>query len=137
MPRVDEQAVELVFQDRPDRFPVDAGRLHRHLRHPIGLQPVAQRQQPAHGGREFCHLLRSLTAPAGNTHTRRHLRLVHIQPGSTLDDRLHDLLLTNDEHWSSPVGPQKQTSLIGVPYGNSPAYRGGSSAMRTAGSRAP
>ena len=41
---VDEQALELVLEDRPHRLPVDAGGLHRHLRHAVRLQPVAQRQ---------------------------------------------------------------------------------------------
>src|SRR5256885_9486652 len=63
---VDEQTVELVLEDRPDRLPVDAGRFHRHLRDATGLQPIAQRQQPAHAGLELCGLLPSLTATSGN-----------------------------------------------------------------------
>src|SRR5438874_1513803 len=101
------------------------------------LQPVAQRQQPPHRGLKLRELLRPPTAPAANTHTRSHLRLVHVQPGGAPDDRLHHCLLSNDETTIVVRGASKQTTLMGVLYGNSPAYRGDSGAMLTAGSRAP
>ncbi len=42
------------------------------------------------------HLLHPRTAPAGHTHTRGHLRLVHVQPSRTRNDRVHGSLLSND-----------------------------------------
>jgi len=46
---------------------------------------------PRTDGRELGDVLHSLAAPAGNAHARGHLRLVHVQAGGTLNDRLHDL----------------------------------------------
>ena len=44
VPGVDQQQLELVLQQVPDRLPVDAGALHRHVGHPVRRQPVRQRQ---------------------------------------------------------------------------------------------
>jgi len=68
--RIDKQTVELILEDRPDRLPIDAGRLHRHLRHPVRLRPVAQRQQPAHRGLKLRHFLHTATTPLGHAHAR-------------------------------------------------------------------
>jgi len=87
---VDQQQLEVVLEHRPDRLPIDAGRLHRHLPDPMRLEPVAQRQQPAHRRLELHHLLLARAALAGDAHAGGHLRLVHIQRRRALDDHLHD-----------------------------------------------
>jgi len=89
MPGVDEQALELVLQDRPGRLPVHTRGLHRHLRHPVRLQPVAQREQTLHRRPEFRQMLLPPTASARRADARGHLLLVHIQRRRTLDHRLH------------------------------------------------
>lgn len=101
------------------------------------LQPVAQQEQATHRRLELRDLLRPLAAPAGHAYARGHLGLVHIKPPGTLNDRLHDCLLSNDNSGSSPAEPREQTSLMGVLEGNSPVYRRDSNAMLTTGSQAP
>jgi hypothetical protein len=39
--RVDEQALELVFEDRPGRLPVHAAGFHHDMRHAVRVQPIA------------------------------------------------------------------------------------------------
>jgi hypothetical protein len=87
--RVDQHALEVVFEDRPRRLPVDAGGFHRDPLDPVRGQPVAQTEQPTHRGRELRHVLLAAPARVGHAHTRRHLRLVDVQRRRALDDRLH------------------------------------------------
>lgn len=87
--RVDQQALQLVPQDRPRRLPIDAGGLHHHPPHAMGCEPVTQRQQAAHGDRELGDTLLAPPALAGHTHPHGHLRLMDIQRRRALDDRLH------------------------------------------------
>jgi hypothetical protein len=72
---VDEYALELVLEDRPDWLPVDPGRLHRDLGDAVGGEPVAQGQQPRHRGRELGKVLLASTAIFGRAHAGGHLRL--------------------------------------------------------------
>jgi hypothetical protein len=90
---VDEDAFELVLEDRPDWLPVDAGRLHRDLGDAVGGEPVAQGQQPRHRGRELGKVLLASTAIFGRAHAGGHLRLVDIERPGALNDRLHLVLL--------------------------------------------
>ncbi len=89
------------------------------------------------GRLELRHLLRALTAAAGDAHARGHLRLVHIKSADPLNDRLHDAPPLTDDNAVACESLEEQTSLMGVLYSNNPAYRGGSSAMLTTGSKAP
>ena len=59
---VDQQQLEVVLQNRPDRLPIHAGRFHRDLRHAVRLKPIRQRQQPRNRRRELREML--LTLPA-------------------------------------------------------------------------
>jgi hypothetical protein len=43
--RIDQQTGEAIFERVVNRFPVDAGALHRHVRDRVRFQPVAQREQ--------------------------------------------------------------------------------------------
>ena len=120
MPRVDQQALELVLEDRPHRLPVHAGGLHRHVRDAMRRQPVAQRQQPLHRGLELGHVLQPPAAAIGHTDRGGDLRLVHVNTGHTLKDPIEHLLhlpaLPSVAINGSPPGePHKQpTSLMGV-----------------------
>jgi hypothetical protein len=89
VPRVDQQAVELVLQDRPRRLPIDAGCLHHHLLDPMRAQPVAQAEQSADRGGELGNALFTLAAVVRDAHARGDLRLVDIQRRRALDDQLH------------------------------------------------
>ena len=89
MTGVDEHALELVLEDRPDRLPEHAGRLHRDLRDTVRGQPVTQRQQAANRRRELRNVLLTLPSLARQTYARGHLLLVHVQRPRALDDRLH------------------------------------------------
>jgi hypothetical protein len=55
--RVRQHELETLFQDMPDRFPVDAGGLHGNVCAGMRRQPVRQRQEAARGGREALDLL--------------------------------------------------------------------------------
>jgi hypothetical protein len=84
VPRVDQQTLELVLQDRPRRLPIHAAGLHRHVGDPKRGQPIAEPQKPRHRRSELLHMLL-----AGNSHARRHRRLIHIQSRRALDHCLH------------------------------------------------
>jgi len=103
VPGVDEQQLEIVLEHRPHRLPINAGRLHRDLRDPIGLEPVAQRQQSAHRRLELDDLLLTRATLAGNAHARGHLRLVDIQRRRALDDHLHRQPPQLDRQRPSPI----------------------------------
>jgi hypothetical protein len=132
---IDQQAVEPVLQNRPDPLPIDPGRLHRNLRHPLRLQPIAQAEQPGDGRRELRQHLRTPAFPLGHTHARSHLRLVHVQPCGALDDHLHRSPPFDDETAAARTEPQETASLMSVLEGNSPAYREGSNAKLSTGSQ--
>jgi hypothetical protein len=113
--RVDEHAVKLVFEDRPRRLPVDAGRFHHDLRDAKARQPVAQRQQPADGCRELSDVLLAPAARCRHARAGGHLRLVHVQRGGALHDGLHcspppDRPLRTNRR----PGPRRQTNLTVV-----------------------
>ena len=44
MRRIDEQAGEVALERVEHRLPIHAGTLHRHMRHPMGRQPVPEHQ---------------------------------------------------------------------------------------------
>ena len=85
---VGENQAEVVAQHVPDRLPIDAGRLHRHMRD-LGLgQPRRQRQKALRRGREPRQLRSNLSAghnpPAGHD-----LLLMHVQSRTSSMQRLH------------------------------------------------
>jgi hypothetical protein len=89
VPGVDQHAVELVFEDHPRRLPIDAGGLHDDLLDAVAGEPVAQRQQSAHRGRELLHVLLSPAPLVRHAHAGRHLRLVDVERRRALNDGLH------------------------------------------------
>ena len=105
VPGVDEQALELVLEDRPHRLPVHAGRLHRDLRDTVRGQPVTQRQQPRDRRRELRHMLLAPAPLRRHTHARGHLRLVNIQRRQGARRSSPPLLPSiGQQHESSPRG---------------------------------
>jgi hypothetical protein len=89
MPRVAQGELDVVFQDVPNRLPVDAGGLHRHVRDAMSGQPVTQSQQPRDSGRELGHLRPTDPYLIRHPHAGRDLRLMHVKRADTLKDRLH------------------------------------------------
>jgi hypothetical protein len=89
VPGVDQQALEVVFKDRPRRLPIDAGGLHHHLLNPVRGQPIAQAEQAADRDGELGDVFFPMVALVRNTHARGDLRLVDIQRRRALDDQLH------------------------------------------------
>ncbi len=79
VPRVHEQTLELVLQDRPRRLPIDARRLHHHLPDPVRGQPVTQSQQTADGRGELRDVPLAPPARGRDAHARGHLRLLDVQ----------------------------------------------------------
>jgi hypothetical protein len=57
MRRIGQDLLEAPFQHVPDRLPVDAGRLHRHMRASGLLQPIRKLNQPPRGRRKPAHLI--------------------------------------------------------------------------------
>jgi hypothetical protein len=57
VPGIDQQQLEAAFQEVIDRLPIDPGRFHRHMGHPLGGQPVGQVQQLGRRGAEASHVL--------------------------------------------------------------------------------
>jgi hypothetical protein len=88
VPGVDQQALEVVFEDRPGRLPVDAGGLHHHLLDPVRSQPIAQAEQSADRGGELRDVFLTLAARVRAAHARGDVRLVN-QRRRALDDQLH------------------------------------------------
>ena len=115
MTRVDQKAVEVVFQDRPDRLPVDPGRLHRDLRDSVRRQPVVQRQQTPHGRRERLERARhaSRAEPGTRTHAVTDSLCTSSAPGrSTIVSTTN--LLARTATVVVAEEPPKQTSLMVV-----------------------
>jgi hypothetical protein len=86
---VDQQAIEAVLQQRPDRLPVHAGGLHRDALDPVRFQPVAQREQPPHGRLKLGDMLNPPATLARRAHARHHGRVVHIQRRRALHNHIH------------------------------------------------
>jgi hypothetical protein len=96
---VDQQQLEVVFEDVPDRLPVHARGLHHDLRNAMGRQPITQRQQPTDRRLKLRHKRHADPALIGDAHARHDRRLVHIQGRRTLHDHVHPApLLRRDEH---------------------------------------
>jgi len=94
---VDEHQREAVFEDRPDRLPVDPRRLHHDIADAVRLKPVAQHQKPAHRGLELLDVLDPLAVRARHPHAGGHLGLMHVKRALAFDHHLHlDLPLRND-----------------------------------------
>jgi hypothetical protein len=81
-----------VIQDMPDRFPVDAGRLHRHMRAFVGSQPLGQSQKLRcrcpEGANFGADLAVSHQSQAGN-----HRLLVNVETATTRMPHFHRSLL--------------------------------------------
>jgi hypothetical protein len=84
--------VEVILQDRVDRLPVDAGALHRDVRHAFPGEPVAQGLEVSGHGPERPDLLaRSASGQAGEGASNDR-RLVDVQTAAAFDDGFHDRL---------------------------------------------
>jgi hypothetical protein len=92
---VDEQQLEVVLEQVPDRLPIHAGGLHHDLADGVRGQPVAQRQQPPDRRGELGHVRRAPTIGRRRAHASGDAGLVDIERRDPLDDDLHHTLLTS------------------------------------------
>ena len=115
--------VEAVLQDRPHRLPIDAGGLHRDLRHAMRLQPVGERKQPPHRGRKLLHVLVATAAGGRHAHARHHAGLVDVQRRRALHNRLHEPSSRSiDTTASLARSLDSQSNLKGGLAGTSPGF---------------
>ena len=123
VPGVDEHQLEVVFEDLPDRLPVDAGGLHRNVRDGERPQPIRQRQQPQHGRGELGDMRLAAPGSVSDPDARSHLRLMDIQRTDALEDRFHRS--SRVEHRTvSPGGTFETDESDGRARSNSPGSRG-------------
>src|SRR3954453_9471714 len=123
VPRVAQRQLEVVLEHVPDRLPVDAGGLHRHMRDAVRGQPVTQRDQTLHGRRELGHMRLAAPGPVRDPNAPRHLRLMDIKRADALEDRLHQP--SRIEHLTAPPGGAFETDESdGRARSNSPGSRG-------------
>jgi len=86
---VDDEHVELTFQQVIDRPPVDAGAFHHHMRAASLGQPIRQGQQVGCHGSEGSDGLVRLTRRIGNHQASYDRLLVDIQATAALIDDIH------------------------------------------------
>ena len=108
---VGENQAEVLAQHVPDRLPIDAGRLHRHVRHLGFGQPRRRRQKALRRGRKPTQLRLNLAArgdpPAGHD-----LLLMHVQSRASSMQRLHRALL---QQRGRRDDPEDRYSLLRAP----------------------
>src|SRR5207253_1659072 len=105
------------------------------LRDLVRLQPVAQREQALHRRLELRDMLLTPPRATRNTHTGRHLLLVHIQRRRPLDHRLHRYSHHLDDTIAA-WGASETDESDGRARSDSPGCRQGSRAKLIAGSLA-
>jgi hypothetical protein len=89
---VGDNQLEVPFQDRMNRLPVDAGALQADMGDPHLLEPVPQPLEVPGQGREGSDLLVRLAAGFPDQHAGDHRRLMDVEAGTAFDDRFHHLL---------------------------------------------
>ena len=92
MRSIRQNKLETLLQHVPDRLPVDAGRLHGHLRHTRRLQPIRQFQKPAGRRCKTPHLVAQLVTH-GKPNAGNHFVLVHVETSTPTIEYLHRHLL--------------------------------------------
>lgn len=81
--RIGQHQLGLPLQDVPDRLPVDAGRLHRHVGTRRRAHPVREFEQAPGGRGEAPHLVRG-ARPLHQADARHDFVLVHIESRAAL-----------------------------------------------------
>jgi len=100
---VREHQLELAIEDVPDRPPVHAGGLHRHMGHVERRQPLRQQQQLAGRRAERSNLLRRPRFGSGSdARARHHGVAMHIQAGAPRIQHVHRVLLSMRTPAQSP-----------------------------------
>ena len=93
---VDQQQLELLLQQVPDRLPVDPGALHRHVGHPCAASQSASARMSGVIVPKVRIVL--LGVPSGPVSPRRRRPpLVHVQPTAARIDDLHGRSSCGDE----------------------------------------
>ena len=105
---VDQRAREPVFQDRPDRFPIDTRGLHRDVRDAVCLKPVGQHEQSGDGRGEGRDILDPLPGLSRKAHARGHACLVDIESADTLNNNFHE----TSRSWTLTVAARREPRLL-------------------------
>src|ERR1022692_346191 len=87
--RVDQQDLELIFQQVPDRLPVDPRRFHGQMRYLLLGQPVGQCQQRASHRTEGARLLLHLALGIPAAYADHHRILVNVQTSARRVQQVH------------------------------------------------
>ena len=109
---VGENQAEVVAQHVPDRLPIDARRLHRHVRDPGLGQPRRQRQKALRRGRKPRQLRSNLSA-GHDPPTGHDLLLMHVQSRASSMQRLHPRSLARQGGRRDE--PENRYSLLRAP----------------------
>ena len=89
---INQQQIELPFENVPDRLPVHAGRLHGNVSHFQPVKPASQLLQVVRHRTKTAVLLVGATALT-NQHASADTGLVNIQPATPGVEHLHHLTL--------------------------------------------
>src|SRR3954453_1934477 len=109
---VGDDQLELAFQDGMDRLPVNPGALHADMRDTQLLEPVPHRLQVSGHRRKRPDLLVRLAAGLPDQHAGDHRRLMDVETGTAVDDRIHHLL-RELMPWRSPHRKAKTEARAG------------------------
>src|SRR3954464_8163371 len=99
---VGDDQLEVAFQDRMDRLPINPGALHADMRDTQLLELLPHRLQILRHRRKRPDLLMRLAAGLADQHTGDHRRLMDVETGTAFDDRIHHLLHEKLLPWRSP-----------------------------------
>ena len=90
--RVDEQQLDVAFQNVPKRLPQHPGRLHGHVRHLVSCQPIQHPEQVAGHGSEGLDQLQDVTLRLQFADARDNGPFVDIQSRHMPKDDVHENL---------------------------------------------
>jgi hypothetical protein len=100
---VDQQHLELPFQNVPDWLPIDPGRFHGQMGHALFAQPISQEEQLRRQGAEGSRLLVSGPLTAVAAHAHHDGFLVDVQTSTAGEKNVH-----GQNSWWLVPGRQRQ-----------------------------
>ena len=126
--RVDQQQLDLAFQQVPDRLPIHPGALHRQMGALDLGQPVPEPQDLVGRRSEGLDLLLRVTTLARRDPTRHQHVFVDVQPATARIHDLHHTLRPPDMNGPRGVSSHQDSavraSLAGAPFGGASGHPG-------------